>query len=359
MTDDDQRESAPNQGSQEGQEQDAVWTYRGYRIQPGEFNTAMVHLYRGELSRANAWRHRLDATTNWAVVTTGAAISIAFSQSRGHHSVILLNIFLVTLFLFIEARRYRYYELWSSRIRLMETDFFAGMLVPPFKPAWDWAENLAENLLQPSHPITMWEAFGRRFRRNYMWIYIIVICSWIAKLWLHPVKASSWQDLVTRANFLGLSGEYIFYFVGFMLASLLAIGILTTPLQEASGEVLPHLEEIREVPKFDFRPAAGKGVRAWFRPRGGRKQQLIHIITAQPEKIAEGILKQMNRGVTRMEGTGMYTGEDKTVLMIALTVTEVARLKALVRKLDPQAFMIVSPAEDVLGGGFEPIEKNK
>jgi uncharacterized membrane protein len=357
MAEDDQQEAAQEQSPEGGQEQDAVWTYRGYRIQPGEFNTAMVHLYRGELTRANAWRHRLDATTNWAVVTTGAAISIAFSQTRGHHSVILLTLLLVTLFLFIEARRYRYYELWSSRIRLMETDFFAGMLVPPFKPSWDWAENLAENLLQPSHPITMWEAFGRRFRRNYMWIYIIVICSWIAKLWLHPVKAANWQDMVARAGFLGLPGEYLFYFVGFMLTSLLVIGILTTPLQEASGEVLPHLEEIREVPSLDLRPSAGKGIRAWFRPRGGRKQQLVHIITAQPDIIAEGILQQMNRGVTRLNGKGMYSGEERTVLMIALTVTEVARLKTIVRDLDPEAFVIVSPAEDVFGEGFEPIGK--
>ena len=106
------------------------------------------------------------------MITTGAAISFAFSEALGDHSVIILNTLLVTLFLYIEARRYRYYELWSYRVRLMETDFFAAMLVPPFRPASDWAESLAENLLHPSFPISMWEAFGRRFRRNYMWIYM-------------------------------------------------------------------------------------------------------------------------------------------------------------------------------------------
>jgi uncharacterized membrane protein len=150
--------------------EDTVWTYRGYRLKTSEFVTAMVHFFRAEVQRANVWRQRLDTTTNWAVVSTGATLSIAFSQADVHHGVIVLNTLLVTLFLLIEARRYRYYELWSYRVRLMETDFYAAMLVPPFHPAPDWAETLAENLLTPSFPISMWEAFGRRLRRNYLWI---------------------------------------------------------------------------------------------------------------------------------------------------------------------------------------------
>lgn len=46
--------------------QEPVWTYRGYRLQPSEFNTAMVHMFRAEIARANTWRQRLDTTTNWA-----------------------------------------------------------------------------------------------------------------------------------------------------------------------------------------------------------------------------------------------------------------------------------------------------
>jgi uncharacterized membrane protein len=45
-------------------------------------------------------------------------------------------------------------------VRLMETDFFAAMLVPPFHPSPDWAEALAENLLLPHFPISTWEALG-------------------------------------------------------------------------------------------------------------------------------------------------------------------------------------------------------
>jgi uncharacterized membrane protein len=153
---------AKSKPKQEEVAEEPVWTYRGYKIKSGEFVTAMVHFFRAEIQRANVWRTRLDTTTNWAVVVTGATLSIAFGQSTVHHSVVLLNTLLVLWFLFIEARRYRYYELWSYRVRLMETDFYAAMLVPPFHPSPEWAENLAENLLTPSFPISMREAFGRR-----------------------------------------------------------------------------------------------------------------------------------------------------------------------------------------------------
>jgi len=148
------------------QPQEPVWTFRGYQMRPAEFNTAMVHFYRGEVQRSNTWRTRLDNTTNWAVIAAGAALSFALSDPSHHYGVIILDTLLVTLFLWIEARRYRYYELWSHRVRLMETDFFAAMLVPPFAPHPEWAESLAESLLNPEFPISMWEAFGRRFRRN-------------------------------------------------------------------------------------------------------------------------------------------------------------------------------------------------
>src|SRR6185295_1746421 len=171
---------------------DPVWTYRGYRLKTSEFVTAMVHLFRAEIQRANVWRQRLDTTTNWAVVATGATLSISFSQPNVHHGVIILNTLLVTWFLMVEARRYRYYELWSYRVRLMETDFFAAMLVPPFGPHPDWADNFARTLLTPEFPISVWEAVGRRFRRNYMWLFMLLGAAWAFKGFLHPTPAMSW-----------------------------------------------------------------------------------------------------------------------------------------------------------------------
>src|SRR3972149_9599384 len=179
--------------------QEPVWTFRGYQMRPPEFNTAMVHYYRAEIQRSNVWRQRLDNTTNWAVVAAGAAISFSLSDPAHHYGVIILDTLLVTLFLWIEARRYRYYELFSYRSRLMETDFFAAMLVPPFAPHAEWAESLAETLLNPEFPISMWEAFGRRFRRNYVWIFLILGVAWALKGFLHPVPATSWDEFISRS----------------------------------------------------------------------------------------------------------------------------------------------------------------
>src|SRR5687767_880085 len=214
-----------------------VWTYRGYRLKSGEFVTAMVHFFRAEVNRANVWRQRLDTTTNWAVISTGATLSIAFSQPDIHHGIIILNTLLVMWFLFIEARRYRYYELWSSRVRLMETDFFAAMLVPPFRPAPDWAESLAENLLHPSYPISRWEALGRRMRRNYLWIYLLLGFVWFLKVWIHPVAAETWQEFLDRASIGGIPGQYVLLFGLIYNGVLILIGFVTQGLREASGEV--------------------------------------------------------------------------------------------------------------------------
>jgi uncharacterized membrane protein len=58
-----------------------TWHFRGYAMRPGEFNTAMVHFYRGEVSRSNTWRARLDGTSNWAVVTIAALLTFSFGRS--------------------------------------------------------------------------------------------------------------------------------------------------------------------------------------------------------------------------------------------------------------------------------------
>jgi len=338
-----------------------VWTYRGYQLKASEFTTAMVHFFRAEVSRANVWRQRLDTTTNWAVITTGASISLAFTESEISHIVVMLNLLLVTVFLLIETRRYRYYELWSSRVRLMETDFFAAMLVPPFHPSPDWAEALAENLLLPHFPISNWEALGRRLRRNYLWIYIVVGFSWVAKLWLFPTVAVSLDEFVLRASVGPIGGEWILIGSSFLFTAVLVIALATVGLQHSAGEVLPRFEGLPADFIASVTEAGKRGLhpRAWFRPSQSRQQLLTFIITDQPVKVSERITKDMSRGATVIAGKGAYTGKEHFVLMVALTVTEVPQLKALVAEADPNAFVIVSPAQGVFGKGFAPLEEEQ
>lgn len=334
---------------------EAVWTYRGYRLRASEFTTAMVHLFRAEVQRANVWRQRLDTTTNWAVITTGAVLSFAFTQSHVNHIVILLNIILVTIFLLTEARRYRYYELWSYRIRLMETDFFAAMLVPPFHPAPDWAEALSESLLHPQFPISNWEAIGRRLRRNYLWIYGVISAAWLARLWLFPFPAQAIEHLFERAALGSIAGEWVIGAYVIFVVGLIILGLGTMRLQAAAGEVLPryHTEGVHRTAAEQ----AAQEKQPWFRPSRRRAQLLTLIITDRPDEVSQRILRDMRRGVTAMEGKGMYTGQAHKVLMCALTVTEVAHLKALVSAADPQAFVIVTPAQEIFGLGFIPLQE--
>ncbi|MEW5829019.1 MAG: DUF2270 domain-containing protein [Chloroflexota bacterium] len=334
--------------------EEPVWTYRGYRLKTSEFVTAMVHFFRAEIQRANVWRQRLDTTTNWAVVATGATLSIAFSQPDVHHGVIILNTLLVTLFLYIEARRYRYYELWSYRVRMMETDFFAAMLVPPFHPSPEWSESLAENLLAPRFPISIWEAFGRRLRRNYFWIFLILGIAWLGKSWLFPTPPAGIEEFILRSSVGPIGGKVMLtlgmIYYGFL--SLVAIG--TVGMTRATGEILPRFGPDNGHDLHENGHKSGD-LRAWLYPRHKRKQFMAMIITDQAANVSDRILTSLKRGVTALDGKGMYTGKSHSVLMCAVTVTELHNLKAAVASEDPQAFVIVSPAQEILGRGFNPL----
>jgi uncharacterized membrane protein len=76
---------------------------------------AIAHLYRAEIYRSTVWRTRLDSTTNWAVVTTGIALSATFSSTNASPLPMALVGLLVSMFLLLEARRYRYFNIWRAR----------------------------------------------------------------------------------------------------------------------------------------------------------------------------------------------------------------------------------------------------
>src|SRR5262245_59850464 len=69
----------------------------------------------GEVYRSTAWRTRLDSTTNWAVVTTGIALSATFSSAEASPLPMVLVGLIVSVFLLFEARRYRYFNVWRAR----------------------------------------------------------------------------------------------------------------------------------------------------------------------------------------------------------------------------------------------------
>lgn len=242
-------------------------------VTPAEFGTVMAHFYRGEISRANIWRQRLDNTFNWAVLTTGTALTFSFGSPEAPHVVILFTSVLMVVFLFIEARRYRYYEVWSGRIRIIETDYIAPMLSPRARsstPHEAWRELLAEDLLRPQFNVGMWEAVGRRLRRNYLWIFFLLAGSWIVKIAIHPSPAYNSSEFLRRAAIGKLTGEIVIA-IGFIFNGLLfAISFLTIKLTQSKSE-LPTGRRWRLRPLFvrsrrRKQKMPGPGTTGTFRP---------------------------------------------------------------------------------------------
>ncbi len=220
-----------------------------------EFTTAMVHFYRGEVQRSNTWRNRLDTTTNWAVLTTGATLSFVFSSPTNPAFVIPINSLLVAIFMFMEARRYRYYEVWASRVRVIETGYFAPMLSARSLPKdQEWAEHIAADLMSPHFTISEWEAVGRRLRSNYFWIFALLALSYNLKLYLHPfpiptinpsgdATQSFWSVFFYRAGIGEIfPGELVVGLGVLFNLALFCFAIFTLRLKEARSEVLPHTE---------------------------------------------------------------------------------------------------------------------
>ncbi|WP_198030000.1 YitT family protein [Oceanobacillus manasiensis] len=82
------------------------------------------------------------------------------------------------------------------------------------------------------------------------------------------------------------------------------------------------------------------------------------IISSQSEAIAEKILKEMDRGVTVLDGRGSFSGEKRDVLYCVVARNEIVRLKSIINSIDPHAFVAVSTVHDVLGEGFT-LDENK
>ena len=210
---------------------------KNLQYSPSELTT-LAHLYRGEMYRSKIWRTRLDTTTNWAVATTGIALSVSFSEASISPSPLVLVSLLVAIFLNIEARRYRYFDIWRTRVRLLEVCFYGPLLTGrPVTADNRWNEFLAHDYQDIRFHISFWEAAGRRLRRNYIWIFLVLGLSYLAKLAIHPYSTTSLSDVVQRAavgpvpGWAILLAELIFYAILGLLA------LLTVRHPHAAGRV--------------------------------------------------------------------------------------------------------------------------
>ena len=86
--------------------------------------------------------------------------------------------------------------------------------------------------------------------------------------------------------------------------------------------------------------------------------KVAYIISQDPQTIAYRLTRELDRGVTILQGRGAWSGQDKEVLMCAFKQRQIVAMKRMVKEIDPDAFLIVCDAHDVMGEGFRQYQQN-
>jgi uncharacterized membrane protein len=173
-----------------------------------EYVTALAHYHRAEIARMAGWRDRIDRTTNWAITGGGAMLSVSLSTPSSHHGVLLFTMLLVLLFLIIEARRYRFFDVYRARVRLVERNYFAPMFAGEKPNDQEWTKMLVSSLKSPKFLISLRSAMSRRLKRNYLWIFLMILLAWVLKISTPKlqdagvIRESVWSmpEMVNNAN---------------------------------------------------------------------------------------------------------------------------------------------------------------
>ena len=198
-------------------------------IDPRDRHTILAHYYRAMVGRADIWRVRMDATTNWAIGTTAALISFALGNSATPPYVVYIAVLLTLSFLLLEARRLCFYHLWQQRVLLLEEGLIRSALqsetTMPTQEI-DLESELGAHLGRtvPNMPIS--KAIARRLRRVYLYLFAVQLIAWIAKLSSQPTPAASFQDLVSRAHVGSVPGEVFFAASGLAFLGVLAFALI-------------------------------------------------------------------------------------------------------------------------------------
>lgn len=202
-------------------------------------SSAMAHLYRGEVHRMKLWRERLDRTSNWAVIVMAAILTWAFSSPNNPHYILLIGVATLSVFLVIEARRYRGYEIWRTRVRKIQENVWAYGLDPSagvVDP--DWRKELSEDYRSPALKISAEEAIAHRLRRVYFPLFAILLAAWLVR-----ITAFSPEPWVESAAIGMISGEIVLTLVGIFYAGALFVA-LRPRTWHAKGEL--RAEDLRE-----------------------------------------------------------------------------------------------------------------
>jgi len=144
---------------------------------------------------------------------------------------------------------------------------------------------------------------------------------------------------------------------------LLIMGVFTARMRQTTSEVFTEVSGASTFHRFMHRLRT----LSWdifemelgnipLIPHVGASKLLAYIISDSTEDVSRAVIEKLGRGVTQLQGKGMYTGEEHGVLMCVLSSNQTDLLKRIVKQADPEAFMIVVGVRDVRGAGFRPLE---
>ena len=170
---------------------------------PAEYVNTLAHYYRGEMARMQSWRDRMDRTTNWAITVVAALLSVSLSAAQAHHGVLLFGMVLVYLLLVIESRRYRFFDVYRRRVRLVERNYYGAIFAADNFTEHDWMRELGRDIRNPQFFVTINQAISRRLRRNYGWMFLILLLAWTLK-----TTTSLLQPKIGQAEFVSSTMEF-------------------------------------------------------------------------------------------------------------------------------------------------------
>ena len=229
--------------------------YEGTPLTRQEYISAIVHLYRGEVYRATVQRTRLDMTTNWAVLTTAGLLAFSFREGESPHWALLLGLPLVSMFMVFEARRYQMFDLWRSRVRKIEENFYGPILRRnPISPQREWGARVASDLFQPSYKISFLAATRARLLRNYWGIYAVLITAWVLKVLIYPEPAHHWVDVQRHIGFGLVKWWMPLCYLAVVLVVLLAVAVFvpyTPPADNPNEEFWGYRRSESDTRKLD------------------------------------------------------------------------------------------------------------
>jgi uncharacterized membrane protein len=151
---------------------------------------------------------------------------------------------LVATFLYIEARRYRFFDFWRMRAHVLEVYFFGPILRGHGVQVENgWNEILYQDYRAPNLHITYAEAVGRRLRHNYGWIFAIQVTAYIGKLLIHPVPVASLEEFWMRAAIGPIPGQFVLLAGLAFHATWITIAIATYRGRRGAGRARPQNSE--------------------------------------------------------------------------------------------------------------------